>query len=110
MMFRQTVRRNRRLLLSLLAVFSLVLIFSLGLRNSIKAGLEETLVVNARIHSQSIEADIAEETKEEYVKQVSLFSNRLSGDQAIALVEQEQIVSKAVPEFLFMDNNSQVSI
>lgn len=110
MMFRQTVRRNRRLLLSLLVVFSLVLIFSLGLRNSIKAGLEESLAVNARIHSQSIEADIVEETKEEYVKQVSLFSNRLSDDQAIALVEQEQIVSKAVPEFLFIDNNSQVSI
>lgn len=108
MIFRQTVQRNRRLLVSLLAIFSLVLIFSRGLQNSIKAGLEESLVVNAKIHSQSIEAGIEAETVEEYVKQVKLYSQRLPDDRAVGLVEREEIVTKAVPEFLFIDKSSQV--
>lgn len=108
MIFRQTVQRNRRLLVGLLAIFSLVLIFSRGLQNSIKAGLEESLVENARIHSQSIEAGIEKETAQEYIKQVKLYSNRLPDNRAVGLVEREQIVTKAVPEFLFIDKSAQV--
>lgn len=108
MIFRQTVQRNRRLFVSLLAIFVLVLIFSRSLQNNIKAGLEEALVVNAKIHSQSIEAGVEVATLDEYIEQVKLYSERLPDNRAIGLVEQEQIVTKAVPEFLFLDKSSPI--
>ena len=103
MMFRQTIQRNRRLLMTLLAMFGLVFIFSRSLQNSIQTNLEEALVLNAGIHSQSIAAGIEEDTLEAYIEQVEFYSNRLPADRVILLFEEEQLVSKAVPEFLYRD-------
>lgn len=106
MIFRQTVERNRRLLGMLLLILSIILIFSRVLQNNIKAGLEESLMFNATIHAQSIESQIEVATLEEYVKQVERYAERLPADRTVALVEHEQILEKAVPQFLLIDSGS----
>lgn len=107
MMWGQKIRRNRRMLLSLIAIIGLIIGFAHLLQNEINEDLNASLVANAEIHAQSIESAIEEVSLDAYIDGIKLYSQRIPDERAVLLVEDDQIRNKAVPEFLWTQIDNQ---